>query len=246
MNIKPWLLILGANSDMAIATARVYAHKGYNLYLASRDTIGLELISDDITTRYQVEVVIFDFDAVDFDGHNAFYHSLIIKPQGFVLAFGVMHDQSESQSNFCFIKQMIDVNYCGAVSILEVIASDFERRGSGFIVGISSVAGDRGRMSNYLYGSTKAAFTTYLAGLRHRLIVSNVYVLTVKPGFVSTKMTEGLDLPKTLTALPREVGESIYRGVINKKTTIYVKPVWSLIMLMVTHIPTFLFHKTKL
>jgi short-subunit dehydrogenase len=141
---------------------------------------------------------------------------------------------------------MIEAKFTGTVSILEKIAADFERRMSGFIVGISSVAGDRGRQSNYIYGSTKAALTAYLAGLRHRLSVTGVNVLTVKPGFVATKMTADLDLPEKLTAQPEQVADNIFSAVEKNKSTIYVKPIWRLIMLIITHIPNFVFHKTKL
>jgi decaprenylphospho-beta-D-erythro-pentofuranosid-2-ulose 2-reductase len=186
------------------------------------------------------------FDAQDFKTHEDFYADLVVKPQGVVLAFGFMADQQAAQKDFALAKAMIDTNYTGAVSILEIIAADFEQRQSGFIVGISSVAGDRGRMSNYIYGSTKAAFSAYLAGLGHRLIKSNVSVLNVKLGFVATKMTADLDLPAKLTAQPEQVANSIFNAVQKKKSTIYVKPIWRLIMLIIVHLPSFVFHKTKM
>ena len=246
MTDKPWLLVLGANSDMAIATAKRYAQAGYNLYLASRNLEECEKIAADIRLRYQIEVQALPFDAQDFKTHEDFYADLVVKPQGVVLAFGFMADQQAAQKDFALAKAMIDTNYTGAVSILEIIAADFEQRQSGFIVGISSVAGDRGRMSNYIYGSTKAAFSSYLAGLRHRLIKSNVSVLTVKPGFVATKMTADLDLPAKLTAQPEQVAKAIFNAVAKKKSTIYIKPIWRLIMLIIVHLPNFVFHKTKM
>jgi short-subunit dehydrogenase len=246
MNNTPWLLILGANSDMAKATAKRYAQAGYNLYLASRNLDECEKTAADIRLRSQVEVLALSFDGRDFKSHAAFYAGLVAKPQGVVVAFGMMHDQQQAQADFGLAQEMIEANYAGAVSILEIIAADFEQRQNGFIVGISSVAGDRGRQSNYIYGSTKAAFTTYLAGLRHRLVKSNVSVLTVKPGFVATKMTAELDLPAKLTAQPEQVAQAIFNAVAKKKSTIYVKPIWRLIMLLIIHVPNFVFHKTKL
>jgi short-subunit dehydrogenase len=246
MTEQPWLLILGANSDMAIATAKHYAKNGYNLYLASRNINECEKNAVDIRLRYAVEVQALAFDARDFASHATFYQSLAIKPQGVVIAFGVMHEQQLAHADFVLALDMIEANYAGAVSILEIIAADFEQRQSGFIVGISSVAGDRGRQSNYIYGSTKAAFTTYLAGLRHRLVKSNVSVLTVKPGFVATKMTADLDLPAKLTAQPEQVADAIFKAVEKNKSIIYVKPIWRLIMLLIIHVPNFVFHKTKL
>jgi decaprenylphospho-beta-D-erythro-pentofuranosid-2-ulose 2-reductase len=232
MTNRPWLLILGANSDIANAIAKLYAQAGYNLYLASRNIKECEKNAADIRLRYQIEVQALAFDARNFKSHTGFYAGLAIKPQGVIVAFGIMHEQPKAQADFGLAQDMIEANYAGAVSILEIIAADFEQCQRGFIVGISSVAGDRGRQSNYIYGSTKSAFSAYLAGLRHRLIKSNVSVLTVKPGFVATKMTANLDLPAKLIK--------------KKKSTIFVKPIWLLIMLLIIHLPNFVFHKTKL
>ena len=246
MTKSPWLLVLGATGDMAIATAKRYAQASYNVYFASRNLEECEKNASDIRLRYHVETQALSFDAQDFKSHAEFYSGLVVKPQGVVTAFGFMAEQRVAQKEFALAKAMIDTNYTGAVSILEIIAADFEQRQSGFIVGISSVAGDRGRMSNYIYGSTKAAFSAYFAGLSHRLIKSNVLVLTVKPGFVATKMTADLDLPARLTAQPEQVADAIFKAVKKRKSTIYVKPIWRLIMLLIVHLPNFVFHKTKM
>jgi len=245
-NNKPWLLILGANSDMAIACAKRYAKAGYNIYLASRNVSECEKTATDLKIQFQIEALAIKFDARDFSSHAQFYADLPNKAKGVILAFGMMHEQHAAQQDFALAQDMIEANFTGAVSILEIIAADFERRMSGFIVAISSVAGDRGRQSNYIYGSTKAALTAYLAGLRHRLAGSGVSVLTVKPGFVATKMTADLDLPEKLTAQPEQVANNIFSAVEKNKSTIYVKPIWRLIMLIIIHIPNFVFHKTKL
>ena len=238
-----WVLVLGANSDIALSVAKRYAKAGFNIYLTSRDINNCKKNAADIRIRYHVEVESLFFDACDFSSHSSFYTGLKFKPEGVVLAFGVMHEQQRAQANFFKAKEMIDANFSGSISISEVIAEDFEKRKSGFIVGISSVAGDRGRMSNYIYGSTKAGLSAYLSGLAHRLSKNNVLVLTVKPGFVDTKMTLGLDLPPRLTAQPEEVANAIYKAVIKKKNIIYVLPIWRFIMLIVKHVPTFLFHR---
>lgn len=246
MSSGKWVLVLGANSDIALAIAKRYAKEGFNIYLTSRDIDKCEINASDIRIRYQIEVESLFFDACDFSSHGSFYSGLKVKPEGAVLAFGVMHEQLQAQANFLLAKEMIDANFSGSISISEVIAEDFEKRKSGFIVGISSVAGDRGRMSNYIYGSTKAAFSAYLSGLAHRLSKNNVLVLTVKPGFVDTKMTQGLDLPDRLTAQPEQVANAVYKAVLKKKNMIYVLPIWRFIMLIIKHAPTFLFHRTSL
>ena len=127
-----------------------------------------------------------------------------------------------------------------------IIANDFEKRRSGFIVGISSVAGDRGRKSNYIYGSAKAGFSAYLSGLRNRLHSVHVQVLTVKPGFVRTKMTEGMDLPERLTAQPEEVAKDIFKAQQRGRDVLYAKGMWRWIMLVIKTIPEWLFKRMDL
>jgi len=246
MNDNSWLLILGANSDIGVSIAYRYAKEGYNIYFASRNIKHLNKIARDVELRFSVATKVIYFDACEFEKHASFYQSLKVKPHGVLVTFGIMHNQQKAQKKFSFSKEMIDVNFSGAVSILEIIASDFEKRSRGFIVGISSVAGDRGRMSNYIYGATKSAFTSYLQGLRHRLIKFNVNVLTVKPGFVETKMTKDINLPKKLTAKPDEVSNIIFKAVTNRKSTIYIKPIWRIIMSVIIHLPDLIFNRTKL
>lgn len=241
-----WLLILGANSDIAVGTAHQFAKNGWNLMLASRNIPNLNKMASDIEIKHEVRVKTFEFDAVGFDNHESFYRKLPHKPNGVVLAFGYLGDQENAQNEFKEAKKGLDVNYNGAVSILEIVAGDFSERGEGFIVGISSVAGERGRQENYIYGSAKAGFTAYLSGLRQRLFKKNIQVLTVKPGFVNTKMTFDRDLPNILTASPEEVGKAIYKGVNKKKDVIYVYPVWRLIMLVIRLIPEPIFKRLKL
>ena len=243
---KPWILILGANSDMANAVAKKFAQTGHNLYLASRNIAELNKTASDLHLRYDIQAEARHFDARDYGSHQAFYDALKIKPEGLIVAFGSMYEQADAQNDFSLAIDMIESNYSGAVSIIEIVAKDFEASDKGFIVGISSVAGDRGRQSNYIYGSSKAAFSTYLNGLRHRLYKTDVHVLTVKPGFVATKMTAHLDLPEKLTAQPEEVANRIYDGAQKKKLILYIKPVWRLIMLIIAHVPAFIFNRTKL
>jgi short-subunit dehydrogenase len=240
------VLILGATSDMAQAMARKFAAEGWSLSLAALETDLLEPIAGDLRVRYRVAVDAYSFDATDFDGHRAFYESLARKPDTVICVFGYMGDQQEARTNRDEVRRTIDVNFAGAVSILNVVAEDFEKRGAGTIVGISSVAGDRGRQSNYIYGSAKAGFTVYLSGLRNRLAASGVHVMTVKPGFCRTKMTENMDLPEALTATPGQVAEAVFNGLEKKRNTVYVLWMWRWIMLVIRHIPEAVFKKMKL
>tara|TARA_R110000737_G_scaffold335362_1_gene354110 strand:+ start:3275 stop:3997 length:723 start_codon:yes stop_codon:yes gene_type:complete len=235
------VLIIGAKSDIAKATARKYAENGFNLYLAARDVDELQELASDIYTRTQKDVQCFSLDILDYSSHQAFYDSLPEKPQGVISAVGYLGEQGKAQSELEEANLILNTNYTGVVSIFNIIANDFEQRRSGFIIGISSVAGERGRKSNYIYGSAKAALTCYLSGLRNRLHESNVQVLTVKPGFVATKMTEGMDLPEKLTAQPEAVAEDIYQAQKKGKSVLYTKWIWRWIMLIIRTIPEWKF-----
>ena len=236
-----YLLIVGAKSDIAKATAREYAKHGYDLYLAARDVDELKAFAQDIITRTQKDVQLVELDILDYESHQAFYDNLKEKPLGVISAVGYLGDQTKAQSDFTEAKRIIDTNYTGVVSLFNIIANDFEQRRSGFIVGISSVAGDRGRKSNYLYGSAKAALTAYLSGLRNRLYEAQVHVLTVKPGFVATKMTEDMDLPEKLTAQPEEVAKDIFSAQQKGKNVLYTKWIWKYVMMVIKMIPEWKF-----
>ena len=236
-----YVLIIGAKSDIAKATARMYAKNGYDIYLAARNVDALEDFSNDIITRTQRSVKLVELDILDYKSHQDFYDQLEEKPLGVISAIGYLGDQKKAQSDVKEVQHIIETNYTGVVSLFNLIANDFEKRRSGFMVGISSVAGDRGRKSNYIYGSAKAAFTTYLSGLRNRLYDAQVHVMTVKPGFVATKMTESMDLPEKLTAKPQEVAEDIYYAQQRNKNVLYTKWFWRWIMMIIKMIPEWKF-----
>lgn len=241
------LLVLGANSDSAKALARKFSQEEHaDLYLASRDMEMLGPTVTDIAIRYGVRTQALYFDATDWESHRRFWEALQPKPDGVILAFGYLGDQSEAQSDFREARRIIETNYMGAVSILEIVASDFEARGHGFIIAISSVAGERGRQSNYIYGSAKGALTIYLSGLRNRLTGRGVRVMTVLPGFVKTKMTEGMELPDRLTATPEEVAGDIYSAYRRKKSIVYTRWFWRWIMLIIKAIPEPAFKRLRL
>jgi len=241
-----YVFIVGAKSDIARETARVYAKNGYNLYLGARNVAQLKEFQNDLEVRSGSSVELIELDITAYETHQSIYDSLSEKPLGVVVVSGYMTEQHKAEKEWNESLNTISVNYTGAVSFLNIVANDFESQKRGFIVGVSSVAGDRGRKTNYIYGSAKAAFSTYLSGLRNRLHESNVSVLTVKPGFVNTKMTEGLALPEKLTAEPSAVAEDIYKAQQSGKNTLYTKWIWFYIMLIIKHIPEFIFKKLSI
>ncbi|MBC7904499.1 MAG: SDR family oxidoreductase [Gemmatimonadaceae bacterium] len=242
----PTVLILGAASDMAQAIAKSFAKNKYDVQLAARNTDRIEASRSDIQLRSGVNVSVHSFDALDYKSHEQFFQSLNPRPDVTVVVFGVMTDEDAAFEDFTAAAKMINTNFTGAVSILNVVAKYYAGQKKGTIAGISSVAGERGRQSKLIYGSSKAAFTAYLDGLRNKLFKDGVHVVTVKPGFVYTKMTEDIKLPAALTAKPEEVGDAVYNAVVSKKNTVYVKWMWRWIMLIIKMIPEFQFKKMKL
>ena len=237
----PYLLIIGAKSDIAKAVAMKYAENGYDLYLAARNATECKDLAKDLEIRTQRNVQCLEFDILDYPSHQDFYHSLEITPVGVICAVGYLGDQNQAQNDFYEAQKIINTNYTGVVSIFNVIAEHFIKQKQGFIVGVSSVAGDRGRKSNYFYGSAKAALSAYLSGLRNRLADSNVQVLTVKPGFVATKMTAGMNLPQKLTIQPDQMAKAIYEAQLKGKDILYAGWIWRWIMLIINHIPEWKF-----
>jgi len=244
------VLILGSVSAVGKAIAHKFANAGYSLLLADIETEENERTAQDIRIRYNVFCEALFFDARDIDSHPAFLGKVVEKicgiPEGLVICFGYMPVQEEAQKDFNLIKKTIEINYLSAASILERVVGKFEERNNGFVIAISSVAGDRGRKSNYIYGSSKGALTRYLEGLQHRLSSTKVRVLIVKPGFMDTAMTYGLNLPERLVASPQEAGSIIYRAWKRRKQVIYVKWFWRYIMLIIEHLPRFIFYRTQL
>ena len=238
-----YILVLGASSDIARAVSVKFAENGYNLYLAGRTVEELEKDAADLQIRHSVTAKAVTFDAIDYESHPGFYAGLDPKPAGLIFAVGYLGNQEVAQEDFQESKKIIDSNYTGIVSICNLVASDFEARKDGFVIGISSVAGDRGRKSNYLYGSAKAAVSTYLSGLRGRLSRVDVPVMTVKPGFVNTRMTKDLDLPQKLVGEPDQVANDIYKAWKKGKHEVYTRWFWKYIMLIIKYIPESMFKK---
>jgi decaprenylphospho-beta-D-erythro-pentofuranosid-2-ulose 2-reductase len=240
------VLILGAASDMAVAIARKYASEGYNILLAARNSKRLDTLCSDIRIRSNVSCTAFEFDAIDFPSHYNFFNTLPLIPDVTICVFGYLGDNETARQEWTESEKIIHTNYTGAVSALNAISLLYAKQKRGTIVGISSVAGERGRQSNYLYGSAKAGFTAYLSGLRNRMFRENVHVLTVQPGFVYTRMTENLTLPPLLTAKPEDIANGIFNAVKSGKNVVYIKWFWRFIMLIIRTIPEFIFKKLKL
>jgi short-subunit dehydrogenase len=209
-NQRKTVLILGANSDVAKAAILLYVRLGYAVIAASRNTSSIkEYLQRQNITGEMVDVRYFD--AVDFKSHLVFYNSLLSKPHIVVYAAGFLKHNDEALVQWEGAYQMMMVHYAGAVSILNIVATDsnpnLER-----IIGLSSLSGVRGRKSNFIYGSSKAAFTQYLAGLRQYLFHRKVVVNVVVAGYIRSKMTAGLNLPESLMLTPEFVARAVVQA----------------------------------
>lgn len=241
-------LILGARSEIGLAIAHAFAAKGYAVQLAARNAAALEAEKADIEVRFRVPVTLHEVDALNFAAHDEFVGGLPVLPDVAVCAIGTMGAQTDAEQSVEATVMELRSNFEGPAGLFTVLANRMVARGSGVLVGISSVAGVRGRAANYVYGSAKAGFTAFLSGLRNRLAKgkTGVHVVTVLPGFVNTRMTAGMDLPAKLTAEPAEVGAAVCKAVERGRNVIYVRPIWQIVMLVIRHIPEAIFKKLSI
>ena len=237
------ILIIGAKSDIALAIAYKFASKGWDLQLAARNASELENVSEDLKIRYENNVTTYEFDILNFNTYKEFIDSLNCLPEVVICAGRILGNQKENEKDLFNSSLIMKTNYLGPSLLLGEIANHFEKRGSGSIIGISSVSGERGRASNYIYGSGKSGFSAFLSGLRNRLHKSNVNVLTVLPGFVKTKMLKEIP-PKLVTNTPKSIGNIIYNNRFRSKV-IYPFP-WNYIFLVIKLIPEKIFKRLNL
>lgn len=230
---------------MGLAIAHRLAADGHDVQLAARGADRLGAEKADLELRHRVRVSLHEWDALAPDAVTL-PDALPGLPGIVVCAVGVLGDQAGAERDAGTAQLILRSNLEGPALVLGELANRFEARGSGVIVGISSVAGDRGRASNYVYGAAKAGFTTFLSGLRNRLAGKGVHVLTVLPGFVATRMTEGLDLPARLTTTPEAVADRVARAIVRRRNVIYVKPLWALVMAVIRNIPEPIFKRTRI
>lgn len=243
------VLIVGATSAIAEASARIFASRGDALYLVARKTDLLESIAADLKVRGASQVGFETLDATEMDSHEALLdraERTIGALDTVLVAYGTLSNQRSCEKSAELTVRELTTNAVSAAALLTRIAERFEPRRSGTIAVISSVAGDRGRQSNYVYGSAKAMLTAFLSGLRQRLWKSGIGVVTIKPGFVDTPMTAAFPKGGPLWAKPQQVAEGIVRAIDRQSTVVYLPWFWAPIMLIIRSIPESIFRRLKL
>jgi decaprenylphospho-beta-D-erythro-pentofuranosid-2-ulose 2-reductase len=244
-------VILGASSAIGRAVARALAAEGYGLILAGRNAEDLARTVADLGVRYGGRYESTIFDALDPSGCGAFVERCTTlsdgEPGAVVLCYGTTTEEERALSDPDAARRMIEVNFTSVVHIVNRFASSLEKRGGGTIAVVSSIAGDRGRQGQVIYGSAKAGVSAYCAGLRSRLARRGVHVLTVKPGFVDAAMPQGrVDPESPLLASPERVARDIVRAMRKKKNVVYTPWFWRYVMLGVRVIPETLFKRLAL
>ncbi|WP_027379111.1 SDR family NAD(P)-dependent oxidoreductase [Chryseobacterium daeguense] len=241
------MIVLGSTSEVAqafVEKALTEGEKYEKIYLFTSNKETTERFARHIDVKFlqQAEVIELDLmKEIDYTSLENIHSGLLFCATGY-LGEGTEEGLYDNKNT----ERIIDINYSKLVPVMNYFALQFESRRSGTIIGLSSVAGDRGRQSNFIYGSAKAAFTAYLSGLRNYLFDKKVHVMTVKPGFMATKMTEGLPLNPKLTATPKQAADYIFKAYKKRKNVVYVLPVWGIIMMIIRNIPEFIFKKLKL
>lgn len=242
------VLIVGATSAIAIETARAYATTGARLVLLARNDERLAAVAADLRVRGAAEVRTEMLDVTDTECHEEVLEAAWAAFGGLdvvLVAHGALPDQEQCERSAAHALAAIDVNFTATVSLLTLLANRLETQGCGCLAVISSVAGDRGRRSNYVYGSAKGGVSIFLQGLRGRLHRAGIAVVTVKPGFVDTPMTA--TLPKNLLfASSRRVGRGVYRAIERRRNVVYVPWFWRPIMALVRILPEALFKRLRL
>ncbi len=242
------ILILGSKSEIAINTAYLFAKNGFNVILSCRQSKELKKHCDKIKQKYNIRCYLEELDILDIDQYDNFFKRLPLLPTILLCAVGTMSSiNSDLNNNNENLSNIINTNFTSNIQFIEKFVTSYVNKYSKInfsIISISSVAGERGRAKNYIYGASKSGLTQYLSGLRQKYYNKNLSVITVKPGFVKTQMLKNVETPNLLTITPEKMAMIIFKSFINKKDIVY-SPYWRYIMVIVRLIPEFIFKRLK-
>ncbi len=242
------LLVLGSKSEIAINTVYLFAQDGYDIILSSRNSIELKDSCEEIIKLYGVRCYLVELDILDIDKYSDILNNMPLLPTVVLCAVGKMSAMnSDVDINNGNLSNIINTNFTSNVNFIEEFIETYVNKYPKInfsIISISSVAGERGRAKNYIYGASKSGLTQYLSGLRQKYYNKNLRVITVKPGFVKTQMIKNIETPNLLTVTPKKMASIIFKSFINKKDIVY-GPYWRYIMFIIKLMPEFIFKKLK-
>lgn len=243
------IVIFGATSKIAMETARYFARQGDRLFLVGLEKERLEVVAGDLTVLGAQNCETLVADLADLNKHPQLLDTILNKMEVIdkvLIAHGTLPDQERCQTDWKYAMRHLMINGQSVISLATLLADVFEKQGFGTMAAISSVAGDRGRKSNYLYGTAKGSISIFFEGLRNRFGLGQIKIITVKPGFVDTPMTA--HLPKNgLFASPQKVAEDIFNAMQKGRPEVLYTPwFWRFIMLVIRHIPGFIFKRLNL
>ena len=242
------VLIIGASSAIAYETAKCFAHDGADLFLVGRSTEKLTTVAADLKVRGAKRVETYVLDLCELDRHQEMFEQALTslgELDMLLIAHGTLGDQRKCEQSVAETMQELQTNCLSIISLLTISANYFEQQRHGCIAVVCSVAGDRGRKSNYVYGTAKAAVSAFLQGLRNRLSSVGVSVVTIKPGYVATRMTAHMK-KGLLTASPQLVGCGVYQAMMKGKDVVYLPWFWRPIMFVIKSIPEKIFKRLSL
>jgi len=241
------MIVLGSNSDISLAFIEKVLKEGQRfpmVYLFTSNVDKTIKLANHIEAKFEQKCEIIEFDLTKNNNYQAIEYidsDLLFCASGFL-----GKNTDEGLYDLVNTYKIVEINYSKLIYLINFFAQKMEKRSKGTIIALSSVAGERGRQSNFIYGSAKAGFTTYLAGLRNYLFHKKVHVMTVIPGFMDTQMTADIETPKPLTAQPEQAANIIYKAYKKKRNVVYVTFVWWGIMMIIRNIPEFIFKKMKM
>lgn len=243
------IVVIGATSAIALHACRYWAKENANFFLVARDDLKLSRVREDLISFGATRVVLHTQDLLDQGAHPRIIEEAskcFDKVDHLLVAHGTLLDQSQAAGNVEMAMSEINANYLSQVSLLILFSRVFVNQKEGNIGVISSVAGDRGRMSNFVYGSAKGGLSVFCEGLRNHLYHQGVSLTLIKPGMVATPMTQSLNIQSPLLAKPEVVGQEIAKGMSRHRKVIYTPFYWRTVMFIIRHIPSFLFDRLKL
>lgn len=241
-------ILVGASGGIGSALAHKLADNGYSLALFSRDADAMQKVCNEINVKSgETRALAFPHDVTQYETIPASLRKAIADLGGldtFVYVAGYIYFPQLNEFNFEQDRRMVEVNLLGAMAWMDEVAALFQAAKGGQIVGVSSVAGDRGRIGNPGYNTSKSGFTTYLEALRNRLTRHGVNVITVKPGMVKTEMLALPNAPRPVLAVTAEkVADDIYKAILKRKQVVYTASIWMWVMMVIKHVPSAVFRR---